>query len=79
MSKCIYCDNELTSGDNSKDTCFRCKNLQREWNEQCFHQQGWVCPKCGFIYGRCHNTLPYGTGSVLYKTDAVAIKEIKNK
>lgn len=81
MAKCCQCGNELTTGD-CKDQlgvlCNKCitenqnrqNNQNNRWN---YNIYGWVCPKCGSVYGpfifeccRCNHPIPW---TVTYTTD----------
>jgi hypothetical protein len=50
--KCVQCgQNELTSGDRN-GVCVMCENGKLYPFPQ---QQGWICPKCGSVYGPFHS------------------------
>lgn len=46
---CLVCGNELSSADTSSI----CRICQRKMVEPkpTYYQTGWVCPKCGSVYG----------------------------
>jgi len=45
MSKCIYCQKELTTGDMDNLVCRACKDKQLANNPG--EIRGWICPVCG--------------------------------
>jgi predicted amidophosphoribosyltransferase len=54
--KCWKCGiNELNTGDGD-GICLSCKNkLNPNYIKPIYYQSGWICPKCGSVYGPGQN------------------------
>ena len=72
MTKCILCKKELSSGDTDL-VCEQCTSKIHPKYLHQYYQQGWICPKCGSVYGpsvtECSRCNPPQGITVTFKGD----------